>query len=191
MSTVGIFLFSLIVHLTILSCYVGIAFASPCSRVPQGTGAGKSVPSGNFGIQISSGSGYYQPGRQYTSKKSVETIFKFNFKSLFVYRKISVYYLNFWFFKFRNQVSLERKNTMRNREGGKPKFIGFFLVVEQKSTTASDYAEVADIDLLVWLVVCLFAFCNDLLLVWIYVRNFHQPYMANFQLTKVISQLCD
>lgn len=31
---------------------------------------------------------------------------------------------------------------MRNREGGKPKFIGFILVVEQKSTTASDYAEV-------------------------------------------------
>lgn len=65
----GIFVVSLFVQSTILWSYVGFVSASPCSRVPQGTGAGKSVPSGNFGIRISSASTFYQPGRDYTSNR--------------------------------------------------------------------------------------------------------------------------
>lgn len=42
------------------------------------------------------------------------------------------------------QVVIDRRsNSLRNRDGGKPKFIGFYLAVEQKITPASDYAEVS------------------------------------------------
>lgn len=57
------------VHLIIVFGYAGTGFASPCSRVPQGSGAGRSPSTGNFRIRLSEDSGYYKPGRQYTSKR--------------------------------------------------------------------------------------------------------------------------
>lgn len=40
---------------------------------------------------------------------------------------------------------------LRNREGSRPKFIGFFLVIEKKSTPPSEYAEVIDVSLVLHL----------------------------------------
>lgn len=71
MFTAKIVLIYLFVHLTILTRHVDYVFASPCSRVPQGTGAGKSDTKGNFGIRLSGDSNFYTPGRQYTGKKKI------------------------------------------------------------------------------------------------------------------------
>lgn len=76
MFTVRKFLINLFfVHLTILSSYVNFVFASPCSRIPQGSGAGKSVTSGYFGIRIwPDDTVVYTPGRQYTRNNNNKTI---------------------------------------------------------------------------------------------------------------------
>lgn len=68
MFTARMLILNLFVYLTILLSYVGYVFASPCYRVPQGTGAGKSEATGNFRIRISGDPDKYRPGRQYTGK---------------------------------------------------------------------------------------------------------------------------
>lgn len=63
-----------------------------------------------------------------------------------------VFFLYFFF----NQVSILRKSAIiRKADGSKPKFIGFFLAVEQTSTPPSDMAEVAILHF--FLCVCVFS----------------------------------
>lgn len=66
MFTGRIVVFNSIVFLVIVLNNVGIVFTSPCIRIPQGSGAGRSQSTGNFRIRLSEDSGYYKPGRQYT-----------------------------------------------------------------------------------------------------------------------------
>lgn len=71
MFTARIFIINFFVYSTILLSYVDFVFGSPCSRVPQGTGAGRSGVTGTIGLKISNDIQYYKPGRQYTGNKSL------------------------------------------------------------------------------------------------------------------------
>lgn len=52
--------------LIVLSFYNDIVNANRCSRIPEGSGAKRTVSPGNFRIRLSDDSGVYKPGRTYT-----------------------------------------------------------------------------------------------------------------------------
>lgn len=89
-----------------------------------------------------------------------------------------------------DKVFIDRRaNSLRSREGGKPKFTGFFLAVEQKASIASDLAEVRErrisfvISSMFILVFFFFSFQNSILFDSIsfemYNRIFHLPNMVH------------
>lgn len=58
----------LVCFVMILLCYNDRATAIRCSRIPEGFGAKRTVSPGNFRLRLSDDSGFYKPGRTYTSK---------------------------------------------------------------------------------------------------------------------------
>lgn len=65
---------------------ISVTNAGRCSRIPEGSGARRTVSPGNFRIRLSDDSGVYKPGRTYTGiEENLFFLYKKNYLKIDFY----------------------------------------------------------------------------------------------------------